>query len=276
MFSSYNLLMGQPSLCRTPYPSTYCKLCFRLLLLRNNEKPVDRSYLRPSFLLLPGQYLYNDPANVLRYVSFVEIMAPMFRMDFFQNVIAPSLWNAFAGWGLDFTWPFLLRYPRRHIGVIDDVCMTHSAPSGRRVGEGNLYSVPVPYTEREEETRRVGEYGYYASRVEAMGFVYRNMQTLGVVPKIYLTESMLPTGQTSKGSFIEDQFVKGEISMQDSLGDKTYFPSGALIVVLLAVAFVTIAMSFQNMQAVRHNRRNRNTLPSQRPSPGKPHNGNPQ
>lgn len=225
---------------------------------------------------MSGQYLYNDPENVLRYVSFVEIMAPMFRMDFFENVIAPSLWNAFAGWGLDFTWPFLLRYPRRHIGVIDDVCMTHSAPSGRRVGEGNLYSVPVPYNEREEETRRVGEYGYYASRVEAMGFVYRNMQTLGIVPKIYLNEAMLPiqpnsrTDPRSRGEFIENQFIESRTT-KDALDEKTSFPSGALIVVLLAVGFVTIAMRFQNVQAVRHSRRNRNGLAHQRPLPGKLH-----
>lgn len=91
--------------------------------------------------------------------------------------------NAIAGWGLDFAWPFLLRYPKRHIAVIDDVCMTHSAPSGQKSGEGNLYSVPVPYGEREEETRRNAEYHYFPSRVQAMGLPYRPMIEVGIVMK---------------------------------------------------------------------------------------------
>ncbi len=37
-------------------------------------------------------------------------MAPTFNMDFFLNVIQPSLYNAWSGWGLDFTWVYLLRY----------------------------------------------------------------------------------------------------------------------------------------------------------------------
>jgi len=113
----------------------------------------------------------------------------MFRMDFFEHVVAPSLWNAFTGWGLDFTWPFLLRYPQRHVGVVDEVCMVHDASWDKRQGQASLYTVPVPYDEREEETRRVAEYGYYASRVEAMGFVYRNSETLGVVLAQHSAES---------------------------------------------------------------------------------------
>jgi hypothetical protein len=86
-----------------------------------------------------------------------------------------------AGWGLDFTWPFLLRYPRRRVAVIDDACMVHSAAQGSKRGaEGDLYAVPVPYDEREEESRRVAEYGYYPSRVEAMGLpcVVQRLQRL--------------------------------------------------------------------------------------------------
>lgn len=44
----------------------------------------------------------------------------------------------YAGWGLDFTWPFLMRYPRRRIAVIDEVCMIHSAAQGSKRGEGNM------------------------------------------------------------------------------------------------------------------------------------------
>jgi hypothetical protein len=81
VFTAYKLVLGQPSLCRTPYRSTY----WDLLYSTRNE-------------------------TVLRYVTFVEIMAPIFEINFFNGVVKPSLWNAHTGWGLDFTWPFLLRY----------------------------------------------------------------------------------------------------------------------------------------------------------------------
>lgn len=38
--------------------------------------------------------------------------APIFEARFFQDLVRPTLWDAFTGWGLDFVWPFLLHYPR--------------------------------------------------------------------------------------------------------------------------------------------------------------------
>ena len=49
--------------------------------------------------------------------------APIFRMDMFDGLIGPSLYNAYTGWGLDMLWPFKLRYPKNQIAVIDEVCM---------------------------------------------------------------------------------------------------------------------------------------------------------
>ncbi|KAG7671821.1 hypothetical protein Ndes2526B_g07269 [Nannochloris sp. 'desiccata'] len=154
VFNAYKLVLGQPSLCRTPYRSTYWDLLYS-----------------------------NRKETVLRYVTFVEIMAPVFEMDFFNGVVKPSLWNAYTGWGLDFSWPFLLRYPERHIGVIDDVCMRHSQGAGEAKGKNNLYSVPAPFDQREEESRRVAEYGYYPSRVQAMGYDYRTIKARGHVER---------------------------------------------------------------------------------------------
>jgi hypothetical protein len=166
VFDAYKLLLGQPSLCRTPYKSTYWDLLYS-----------------------------NRPETVLRYVTFVEIMAPIFSMDFFNGVVQPSLWNAYTGWGLDFTWPFLLRYPDRHIGVIDDVCMRHSQGAGEAKGENNLYAVQVPYDMREEESRRAAEYGYNPSRVQAMGYNYRNIEAKGQVERTALA----PSGGSGSG-----------------------------------------------------------------------------
>ncbi len=91
----------------------------------------------------------------------------------------------------DFTLPFLLRYPSRHVAVLDDVCATHAAASGQKLGEGNIYAVPVPYGEREEEARRVGEFGYHPSRTEAMGFEYRAMVEHGRVERRFYSRAAL-------------------------------------------------------------------------------------
>ena len=100
VFSAYNLLLGQPSLCHTDLMTT-------------------------TF-----GHLWQRPGNVLHYVSMVEIMvggivaapdmmwlrkhlsmplslytnlrsqAPTFKMDFFRRFITPSLYNAWTGWGV--------------------------------------------------------------------------------------------------------------------------------------------------------------------------------
>ncbi len=41
--------------------------------------------------------LYQNPLYVLRYTTFIEIMAPMFRMDMFNGLVGPSLHNAYYG-----------------------------------------------------------------------------------------------------------------------------------------------------------------------------------
>ena len=40
----------------------------------------------------------------LQPAAFIEIMAPVFSMAFFNGFVAPTLYNAHYGWGLDFIW----------------------------------------------------------------------------------------------------------------------------------------------------------------------------
>ena len=67
IFRSYSLLLAQPSVCPSPRRATY------------------------------WGHLYQQPLSVLRFVSFVEIMAPMFEMRFFRGVVLPTLHNAYTG-----------------------------------------------------------------------------------------------------------------------------------------------------------------------------------
>ena len=41
--------------------------------------------------------LFQQPDYVLRYMTMVEIMAPIFQMDMYNRFIGPSLYDAFAG-----------------------------------------------------------------------------------------------------------------------------------------------------------------------------------
>ena len=125
---AFDLLMAQPSLCRAKW-----------------------SYS-------PYRNLFQDDKNVFRYVSAVEIMAPAFRMDFFDSFVRPTLRNAWSGWGLEHVWSFLLNYPRDKIAVVDAVCMWHPPSVPGKVG--SVYDAGMPFSNKEEEARRFTEYGY--------------------------------------------------------------------------------------------------------------------
>ena len=56
----------------------------------------------------------SSSSSVLRFTTMVEVMAPMFEADFFRGLVAPTLHNAWSGWGLDFVW-----WVRGSSGVLD-------------------------------------------------------------------------------------------------------------------------------------------------------------
>jgi Protein of unknown function (DUF707) len=67
----------------------------------------------------------HRPSSILRYVNFVEIMAPLFSragllacLDCFDQSI--------SGWGLDFVWPVLIGEPQRRMAIIDAVQVEHT------------------------------------------------------------------------------------------------------------------------------------------------------
>lgn len=159
LMKTYTLLAAQPSLCDAPWSFT------------------------------PWKILYQQSQNILRFTTMIEIMAPTFDMDYFQNFIRPSLHNAHVGWGLDFIWPYLLHYPRDKIAVIDQVCMMHPPSTPNKAN--SVYNADAPYRKKEEETRRFAEYMYYESEIERLGFYYMAVEVVGVIPKPVTKESLL-------------------------------------------------------------------------------------
>lgn len=126
--------------------------------------------------------MFQQKDKLLRYVSFVEIMAPIFtfREGFYDQFVVPTLFDAYTGWGLDFVWPFLLKYPRNRIAVIDDVCMIH--PAGKKKTQ-SIYDSDAPYNQRVEQSRREALYGYTRAAVRRMGFSYKAVEEFGYIPK---------------------------------------------------------------------------------------------
>jgi len=88
----------------------------------------EDSYFSHSSLLKP------HVQSVLRYVNFIEVMAPIFSKACLTQ-LTPTLSQSPSGWGLDNLWPNLLNNPdKTAIAVIDAVTVVHTRPVG-----GELY-----------------------------------------------------------------------------------------------------------------------------------------
>ena len=70
-----------------------------------------------------------------REVDFVEVMCPVFKVNFLMSVI-PHLKLNKSSWGLDFVWSKIAAEGRRTMAVVDSCCLLHT----RRVGKGGQYN----------------------------------------------------------------------------------------------------------------------------------------
>jgi hypothetical protein len=66
----------------------------------------------------------HRPAFALRYVNFVEVMAPIFSRHALATCLA-TFDQSVSGWGLDVVWPTLLGEPQRRIAIIDAIQIEH-------------------------------------------------------------------------------------------------------------------------------------------------------
>ena len=92
----------------------------------------DLLLAQPS--LAPGSHV-NQPITgqiphfLLRFTSFVEIMAPVFAAAALR-LCAPTFAMNRTGYGLDHVWPRLIGAPTCRIAVIDAVGVVHTRPLG--------------------------------------------------------------------------------------------------------------------------------------------------
>ena len=169
VMKEYDLILGQPSVCRGKKSGTW------------------------------RAELMQHPEYIVRYTTFVEVMAPTYRMDFYHNVVRKtySKQYTYVGWGLDSLWPALLHYPKNRIGVVDAVCITHIPTEGGLGVNGKENSVYAPglspYTAKQEENIVFAAFNYCVATVAALGEDWMPMRVLGGVPNIAVLKAMAET-----------------------------------------------------------------------------------
>jgi hypothetical protein len=70
-----------------------------------------------------------DGGAVLRFTSFVEIMAPIFSQAALRRLAGSFALNA-SGYGLDHLWPAIIDAPPTAIAILDAVSVLHTRPIG--------------------------------------------------------------------------------------------------------------------------------------------------
>ncbi len=99
-----------------------------------NLKLGQPALTRDSFFSWPQ--LLQRPEFLVRYMAFVEVMAPIFTRSSLRTCLA-SFSESRSGWGLDWIWPHLLGGSADlRIGVLDATPVKHTRPVG---GGGDLY-----------------------------------------------------------------------------------------------------------------------------------------
>jgi hypothetical protein len=130
LFHVFGLALAQPALTRDSYYS------YRQLLHRS-------------------EYL-------LRYVGFVEVMAPLFTRAALRTCL-PTWRDSRSGWGLDWVWAHLLAAQGpRAIGILDATPVKHTRPLG-----GELYKQNPELDPRKDLDAVVAKYGAQIQRYRA-------------------------------------------------------------------------------------------------------------
>lgn len=114
-------------------------------------------------------FVGQHPLSILRYTNFVELMAPTFTTKFLNTTVRETLTEAYTGWGLDFVWPFLLKFPRDKIAIVDSVCLGHKDV---KEGRKRVYSTNMPRNEYEEKDFQLEKWGYNEESLKPHGMTY--------------------------------------------------------------------------------------------------------
>lgn len=145
VFTRYGLKLAQQSVCRAF--NSYCM----------------------------WDHLFQRSETLLRYTTWVEIMAPIFEANVFNTMLKHTLDGAYTGMGLDTVWPRLLKFDRKGIAVIDAVCMAHpKMPLKSMAGRKRIYN-ELPINQQEEERKTLQKYKLTLADVGRIVRVFTNV-----------------------------------------------------------------------------------------------------
>lgn len=115
--------------------------------------------------------LLQDPGCHLRFVGFVEVMAPIFSGAALR-VCRATFSESRSGWGLDWVWPTLCRQNGlKGIAVIDATPVWHTRP----MGGGELYAKNRELDPRSDAVRVIRQYGLQEVRAVAKYSIERRV-----------------------------------------------------------------------------------------------------
>lgn len=137
----------------------------------------DLLIAQPSLVLndnVSHRILVHNPLFTLRFVDFVEVMCPCFRVDYLLS-LRDFLAKSPSGWGLDMYWAALMERPMYKAAVIDAVEVVHTRP----IGGGVLYSALAAVGSSADEQRAAIVEGFVTP--PSRHLVYGGVSAEGVV-----------------------------------------------------------------------------------------------
>jgi hypothetical protein len=93
----------------------------------------------------------------LRFINYVEPMAPCIKSSYFQTIL-PVIEENFTGWGIDNIWTQLMDEPPQKSAIIDCVAVTHTRPFETGAIYDAFKSMKVdPYAQRQAILANFGD-----------------------------------------------------------------------------------------------------------------------
>lgn len=98
------------------------------LSTRHNLAVSQPALTHDSYFFHP--HTLQSPSFILRYTTFVEVMAPCMRRDVLRKML-PFMQDNKTGFGLDFVWARLEEDNLYRAAILDEVTIRHTRPVGR-------------------------------------------------------------------------------------------------------------------------------------------------
>lgn len=110
------------------------------------------------------QSTIQDARYRVRYTSMVEIMVPLFSRDALRACL-PSFDLTQSAFGIDYTWPRICGTRPEQVGIVDEVAVLHTRPTGKN------YDINAAYREGDEVSARYGRAEFF--EINIVGGIYR-------------------------------------------------------------------------------------------------------